>query len=329
MGDLVTLEISFVSGGGRDEAAEIFWVADNGNGAETRYAEVAQGQTISQKTFPGHCWLLRGKASGEVLGRVVAQDRPAIQRHSIDARRGLSPAPAAGDVMPQDEDDGIAEVELPGGGVWISTDEFGDHHQFERRPYRPLRNDPVAWVEKNSSGQEVAQLVQLEARVDTRWLWWASDMFKRWVGMDYGQEHLVMSALTIAGAYQLDQMAIPWPEWLRRIAVRAGPSPGMLLLVVIFVVGALVAAVVPLRETSVLLFNTSARLEVKLCKDEGFAREPSDRPGQQHPWRSVSRGRFEELPPDVRELQAKRGHHAAFVVSVIVALLAVAMRQSP
>ena len=72
-----------------------------------------------------------------------------------------------------------------------------------------------------------------------------------------------MSALTIAGAYQLDQVAIPWPEWLRHVAARAGPSPGMLLLVVVFTLGAVVAAVVPLRETQLLLFNTSDRLEVR------------------------------------------------------------------
>ena len=193
MSDLVTLEVGFVSGAGRDEAAELFWVADNGNGAETRYTEVAQGQTISQETFPGHCWLLRGKASGEVLGRFVAQDRPAVQPHEVDARRGPPADVTQGgaDASPddhaaaQDAPDAPPSAASADGGVWVSTDDvFGDAHRFERRP--GARADRIEWVEKDGSGAEVAQLVQLEARVDTRWLWWTTELFKKWGGMDHG-----------------------------------------------------------------------------------------------------------------------------------------------
>ena len=83
-----------------------------------------------------------------------------------------------------------------------------------------------------------------------------------------------MSALSIAAAYQLDQVAIPWPDWLRRAAARVGPQPGMLLVTLVFVVGALVAAIVPLREIQVLLYNTSSNLEVRLPRTRVRALDP-------------------------------------------------------
>ena len=49
----------------------------------------------------------------------------------------------------------------------------------------------------------------------------------------------------------------------------------------------------------------------------------------QLPWWPVCNGRFETLPPDVLELQAKRGHHAAFVLSAVVALAAMAFPATP
>ena len=114
-----------------------------------------------------------------------------------------------------------------------------------------------------------------------------------------------MSALSVAAAYQLDQVvrhascgrrgrpwwwqhawcvhtrvdtltcgcpsaqvAIPWPDWLRRAATRVGPQPGMLLVTIVFVLGALVAALAPLRETQILLYNTSSNLEVRAARPQ-------------------------------------------------------------
>ena len=67
------------------------------------------------------------------------------------------------------------------------------------------------------------------------------------------------------------------------------------------------------------------RTQVKLCETQGYARDPSPRPGVVLPWRHIGEGRFEALPADVRELQARRGHHAAFALSVLVACAAVVL----
>ena len=352
MANLVTLEITFGTGVPvRDDAAELVWVADNGD--ETRYTEVARGATVTQETYPGHRWLLRGTASRTVLLEMQAQRAPALQRHAVPPPRALDqrgvtdptdggadtamPSVPAGEaasvgaesnaVAGETRTESIAGaaaggIDAPGeadeaGGAWVST-EVGETHRFERLAQR--LNGEVVWVEKGEGGATIAQLVQLEAHVNTRWLWWASDIFQRLSGMDQGQEQIIFSAMSIAGAYQLDSIDVPWPDWLRRIAKRLGPQPGMMLILFFFAVGAAVAAVRPIRESSLLLYNTAARLDVRLTEERGFAREPSNRPGHVSPWRPVCNGRFEELPPDLRRLQARRGHHAFFVLGVVGAL---------
>ncbi|KAL1525732.1 hypothetical protein AB1Y20_020576 [Prymnesium parvum] len=321
MAGMVTLQLSFHSD--VDEAAALIWVADNGNGAETQYLELARGASVRQATYPGHCWLLRGKTSRQVIGRVVAQEHPAVQQHVLGVQAGAA-APADADPASASSvhsSDGAPQLS---GGVWVSTDDESIQHRFERLPSSPLA--PAEWVEKDASGAEIGQLVQLDAVVHTRWLWWTTAIFKRWLRMDHGQEHLVLSALSIAAAYQLDQVSVPWPDWLRHFASRAGPQPGMLLMVLAFLLGALVAALVPLTETYVVLFNRATSLEVKLADTQGFAREPAARPGHAPHWRIVCEGHFEELPPDVRQLQGQRGYHAAFVAAVLVAVAAAVLR---
>lgn len=61
------------------------------------------------------------------------------------------------------------------------------------------------------------------------------------------------------------QVSISWPEWARRISERVGQQPGMLLVMLVFVLGALSAALVPLTEVQILLNNPSGHLEVRHC----------------------------------------------------------------
>ena len=76
MANLVTLEISFASGGA-DESAKLCW--KNDEGAEQEYARVQLRARVRQETFPGHRWLLRGEQTGTVLWEGVAAARPAVQ----------------------------------------------------------------------------------------------------------------------------------------------------------------------------------------------------------------------------------------------------------
>ena len=74
-----------------------------------------------------------------------------------------------------------------------------------------------------------------------------------------------MSALSIAGAYHLDmvlphQLSASLSEFFGH---RLGPNPLMLIALVLVVCGAVVAAALPLRETTLLLYNPSTRVEVR------------------------------------------------------------------
>ena len=57
----------------------------------------------------------------------------------------------------------------------------------------------------------------------------------------------------------------------------------------------------------------AAGTEVRLTDTRGFVREPSNRPGYTEPWREVCTGAFEVVPPDLREMRGRRGHHALFL----------------
>ena len=172
MADMVTLEISFASGGA-DDSAKLCW--KNDDGAEQQYAQVQLRATVKQETFPGHRWLLRGEQTGKVLWEGVAAARPAVQPIVVHVRE------RAGD----DNDEGEGEAAEGEGeeataaaagadaaptGVWTGADGL---HRFERLP-RAGRDGEVVWRQLDSDGREVARLEQLDARVDTRWLWWTN-----------------------------------------------------------------------------------------------------------------------------------------------------------
>ena len=225
MANLVTLEISFASGGA-DESAKLCW--KNDEGAEQEYARVQLRARVTQETFPGHRWLLRGEQTGRVLWEGVAAARPAVQPIVVHFRERADDDEGDGEAAEGDgeaaEGDGEAAtadgdgVDAAPTGVWTGADGL---HRFERLP-RPGRDGEVVWRQLDSAGREVARLEQLEARVDTRWLWWTDALFAQLTGMSGEREHLVWCALTIAAAYNLDA-AIPWPAALRAAAARVGP----------------------------------------------------------------------------------------------------------
>ena len=121
---------------------------------------------------------------------------------------------------------------------------------------------------------------------------------------------MVMSALTIAGAWHLD---LTVPQWLSaQVGGRLGPNPLMLVLMLLVLAGAVVAAALPLRESTLLLYNAATRVEVRLNEWHGYTREPSNVPGRVNRWVSVCDGGFEVLPAELRAQRAQRTHHAVF-----------------
>ena len=164
--NMVTLEISFASGGA-DDSAKLY--RKNDEGAEQQYAQVELRGTVRQETFPGHRWLLRGAQTGNVLWEGVAAARPAVQPIVVHLRERAGDDEGEGEAA---EAEAEAESEAPGGasaptGIWEGADGL---YRFERLA-RAGRDGEVVWRQLDLSGQEVARLEQLEARVDTRWLW--------------------------------------------------------------------------------------------------------------------------------------------------------------
>lgn len=323
MPDLVTLEVTLVDGGA-DASAELVWVSDAGD--EQKYGDMRPGAMYRQETFPGHTWIVRGQRTRQVLLRIAAQENPPVQEHRVDVNS--TPPPLDGDEADGSAgDDGSTAagddiLTADAAGVWL-----GAHGmcKFVRVPPRPNSRGRVTWHEMDVDGNQVGTLQQLEARVDTRWLWWAESMYRRWTTMGHDNEFIIMSALTIAGAYHVDFTV---PQWLNaQLGGKLGPSPLMLLLVLVFVGGALVAAIVPLLESTLVLHNASSRVEVRLNQRGGFQREPSNIPGRQNGWVSVCDGSFETVPPDLRAQRAQRSHHALFVGSVIVLVLSTVLKR--
>ena len=327
--NLVQLEISFASGG-VDESAKLCW--KNDAGAEQEYAVVQLRATVQQETFPGHRWVLRGQQSGNVLWEGVAAAAPAVQAHIVHvrARAGDDEAAAAGGEAAEAGGEGAAvgaDASAVDGaaepiGVWKSEDGL---HTFERLP-GVGRDGEVLWRQVDSVGREVARLEQLETRVDTRWLWWTDAILLRVAPHVTGErEHLIWCALTIAAAYNLDSQ-IPWPPALRAAAARIGPQPAALLCVLFFLAMAMVAAALPLRSTTLLLYNNAERNELRLGDTRGSARPPSTRPGYQNAWSHVCVGGFTKLPPDLVKLQSQRGFHGAFCLGAAAAIAAAGLK---
>lgn len=322
MADLVTLEIQFAASVA-DDSARLYWV-DGAN--EQGYGSVQLRATVRQETFPGHKWILRGEQSGAVIWECVAAAQPAVQVHTVRVRppvaaetdgEGAPVAEAAGDGEEQSEETAGAD------GRWQDATGL---HIFERLP-RPGRHGEILWRQVDSAGrQQAGQLEQLEARVDTRWLWWTRAILSRVAPQITGErEHLIWCAVTIAAAYRLDY-SIVWPAVIREAAARIGPQPMALLCALFLLVMCTIAAAIPLRDTSIVLYHPTERTEIRLTDTHGFTRQPSNRPGYTNAWTVVTDGTFVTLPPDLETMRERRGFHAAFILGAAAAIVSAAMK---
>lgn len=77
----VTLKITLANGG-IDTACDLLWISDSG--MEEWYDEIGGQATVTQETFAGHRWLVRGQRSQQVLLSIQAQASPPLQEHYID-----------------------------------------------------------------------------------------------------------------------------------------------------------------------------------------------------------------------------------------------------
>ena len=185
MGDaLVVIEITLVNGG-IDNAAELVWVSDAGD--EQKYTDIVARATVKQETFAGHRWMVRGLRSRQVLLRIEAQPHPALQQFQIDVDAEPPSADDDDAAAATEEDAQMDAVDTEANpaeeGAWIGGEGLC---QFVRVP--PRRGGPVVWRELDVDGNEAGRLTQLDARVDTRWLWWASSLYKRTMSMSADKE---------------------------------------------------------------------------------------------------------------------------------------------
>ena len=187
------------------------------------------------------------------------------------------------------------------------------------REPRRANDRAVTWKELDADGNEVGRYTQLDARVDTRWVWWLGAIYKRLMSIGGETQYVAMCALSIAGAYNLDFTV---PMWVRQhvFGSNLGPNPMMLLFVILMVGGACIAAAVPLLEVTLLLYNAQSRVEVRLSEGKGYQREPTNIPGRTNAWVLVCDGSFAKLPRDLAILKAQRSQHWTFLACVGLAV---------
>jgi hypothetical protein len=266
---LVRVTFDYRSG---TDAAGIFWVSP-ASGNEQPYADMNPGESRQQETFAGHQWVVRSRASGRLLARVLAT-AAAEQTCIIDA----ASATANEDITAEMDDERPDEAV----GRWV-----GSHgtHRFERAR-RTDGERRTLWRELDVQGEQAALLQQTMVAADTRWLWWLAGAFSLLAGISSERQYLLLCALSIAGAYKLDSFEVArglLPEAaLSRARDIIGP-PG-LFLVLVFLLGAVVAAAVPLRQLSLELVNLDTGQQVRLDTKRGSTRAPSLRPGYVNSW---------------------------------------------
>ena len=315
MGVTVTLVIEFVSGGAVDRAARLLWVNDADE--ERAYLDIQERATIRQETFPGHRWLVRGQSSNNVLLRMTANHN-AEQRFRIDGDAADEVRNALCDAPNIDPAAGEFQAEDVPAGTWVAV---SGQARFERVA-RPAGSRRIEWRELDSAGVETGRLHQVEVHVQTRWLWWLSAAWRRVQSASRGHESLILPLLSVAAAYHVD---FALPHWISQAT--GGRIQLNTLIVLVFLVGAAVAAAFPLQESYIVLFNAATRTEVRLGDHQGHAREPSNRPGHAAAWLPVCEGGFHVLPRELRALRGRQQHHYVVltVIGVLLARAAVTM----
>ena len=96
MAELMTLELHYPTNWAYEGEVDVLY--SDGSG-EMSYGRLAQGQTMSRETYPGHRWVVREAASRELLMSIVSA-RPAgggaqPQCITIGSDGGLDPLKAA------------------------------------------------------------------------------------------------------------------------------------------------------------------------------------------------------------------------------------------
>jgi hypothetical protein len=349
---LVTLEITLVSGG-EDDSASLLYLPDGG-GEPQHYTDFFRGGMCSQQSFVGHSWVVRGKTTGRDLLRIEAQAQPDTQTFRIDLdgeeanflrpgrRRGERPtaAAAAATARParaaEDGDDGNAaddadrhpdvvgedgaqpQAERADGGSegsWVSADGICTFQRLPSAGGGGGDGRAVLWRELDLDGRVAGTLEQVTARVDTRWLWWLRGAYAKLAALPHDKEYLLMCGLTLMSAYKLD---LQLPVWMSgAMGGRLGPNPLMMILTVACVAGAVVAAAIPLTDTTIELYNRQTRQSVRLSDKRGFTREPGHDPQRPRAWVPVCDGAWGVLPDDLRELRGQRTHHGLLVAAVV------------
>ena len=92
MAELMTLELHCPTNWAYEGEVDVLY--SDGSG-EMSYGRLAQGQTMSRDTYPGHRWVVREASSRELLMSIVASRPAGGQRQiiTINSDGGLDPRP--------------------------------------------------------------------------------------------------------------------------------------------------------------------------------------------------------------------------------------------
>ena len=173
----------------------------------------ASGQRFAKRRFRAIDGSSAARAARQVLLRIVATQE-AVQQHRIDVDE-QPPPPQEDDAAGENNDNNAAvppapeESEEEAIGEWVGE---GGASRFVREPRR-ANDRAVTWKELDADGNEVGRYTQLDARVDTRWVWWLGALYKRLMSIGGETQYVAMCALSIAGAYNLDFTV---PMWVRQ-----------------------------------------------------------------------------------------------------------------
>lgn len=297
------VSIEFAVHGACDAAlVGVYWL--NG-GEEKWYHDIPRGGRVRQATFVEHVWVSRDKASGALIDRYTATGAahqlrmigaPAGHLSSSEGRDGAAGAAPASDAA--------AEHAAPIGRAEWSADGF----RFVREEGHLL------WRELDSAGTESTVLMQMRAECGTSWLWWLNLAWTHFHRLDANQQAVLGSLAFVASAQQHSLPRVPWPVAWLQLARAARLPPGTLLVLVIFALGVMVAAAVPLMHRSVLLRDEQTGRMLKLGdKSVHMKAEHANAP-----WRELARGQFTRAPDELKVRSSHRLAHAIAVGAVAV-----------
>lgn len=276
------------------EVVSVFW---RNATEEVWYHDIHRTGRVRQRTYAGHEWVLRDKATGVIVfsHTMSAEPMQLVVVGALSMADVISPAPAAA----RNPAAALSLAEWGGDGVRFVRGSGGEDY----------------WRELDDVGRESMVLEQVGAHYATAWLWWLDLLWSKFNRLDANQQAMLGSLTFVASSQQHLLPAIPWPQaWLRLCRLLRWP-PMTLLCLAVFIAGAVAAAVIPIMRGHVLLRDVQSGRELKLTDTLVLMRAASA-PNGGGAWREMARGSWVRVPAELALDRSHRLAHAACIACV-------------